>query len=480
MAPAGGVLAPVVMRALRQAAVSTAKISKAIQTKFSQPLTKEVERATVLARVTVRQPIHPAAALRQSRRGARWSSTASYNRLNSAIRRFISSASGSVPRSRPFIDTSAFSKTQVGRAFAQFPGRAPFSHTLRPNLTGGALPRTAGGYAMPGSGRVGGQRFFSHTPASQAQVVQNVSQAMRAFWLSGQRAHFDGYGANGERLYRPVSALNKDATTKLTTISSFASGSFIDFNLKPTVTALGPFAVSSAALAKGNLDFTPEIDAATLNAEGFLDVLSTDFARQLKDLSSIMSDLKRLAALGDLPIVLEKNHTLRVRFPGLDAETVERLCDDIGIQRGTIGQDPDFDSDYGLSHSLRFPFAPDADDDPMAAISSLRSNKSYLSDLSSMEENEALFDDYVINNPWLPSCSSSEALHEEGYGTLSPHLPSSGEHVSEDFEGLEVSTGVLHILFHFSSSHDCQLCHSIRPFDNHKELYGSSSLTNIS
>ncbi|PSR79436.1 hypothetical protein BD289DRAFT_455833 [Coniella lustricola] len=434
MAPVGGVLAPAVMRALRQAAVSTAKISRLIQTKLSQPLAREAEHATVLARVTVRQPIHPAAALRRSRRGgARWSSTASYNRLNAALRRFISSASGPAPRPTPFLNTAAFAKTQVGRAFAQFPGRTPFAHTLRPNLTGGALPRTAGGYAMPGSGRVGGQRFFSHAPASQAQVVQNVSQAMRAFWLSGHRAHFDGYGTNGAKLYRPVSALSEDASAKVAKAPSFASGSYIEFRLNPTVTALGSLAGPSPVLAVAGVDYIPKVDAATLNAEGFLDVLSTDFARQLKDLTSIMSDLKRLAAVGDLPVVLEKNHTLRVRFPGLDAETVERLCDDIGIQRGTIRQDPNFDTDHGLSSSLRFPFAPDTEH---LSTAPLKSSKSCLSDLSSIEENEALFDDYVMNNPWL-SCSSSEALFEEGYGSLSPPLPSSGEDVSEDLEGLE-------------------------------------------
>lgn len=286
---------------------------------------------------------------------------------------------------------------------------------------------------MPGSGRVGGQRFFSHTPASQAQVVQNVSQAMRAFWFSGHRAHFDGYGANGERLYRPVSALNEDASAKLARIPSLACGSYIDFHISPTVTAL---AASSPLLAKASLNFTPETDAATLNAEGFLDVLSTDFARQLKDLSAIMSDIKRLAALGDLPIVLQQNNTLRVRFPGLDADTVERLCDDIGIQRGTICQDAEFDIDNGLSSSLRFPFAPESEYASVTATSPLRTSKSGLSDVSSIEEDEALFDDYVMNNPWI-SGSPSEDLHEEGYGTLSPPILSSGEHVSEDSEGLE-------------------------------------------
>lgn len=428
-----------VMRALRQAVVSTARVTRVIQSKLSQPLSKEVQHVTVRASNTARQPIHPAAVLRQSKRGVRWSSSTSYNRLNAAVRRFISTA-GNATRAGPTIDRTAFNKSNVGRAFAQFPGRAPFAHTLRPNLTGGALPRTAGGYAMPGSGRIGGQRYFSHAPASQAQVVQNVSQAMRAFWLSGQRAHFDGYNAKGEKRYRPVSALQESSTRKMASIPRIVPGSFIDFQISPTVTALSPLAAAAAAatsasVAVSGLEAKPEVSAVTLNEEGFLDVLSTDFARQLKALTAVMADLKRIAALGDLPITLEKNNTLRVRFPGLDAETVERLCDDIGIQRGIIRQDPDFDNNYSSPMALRFPFAPDAAEDEELFTSPGGSMRSHRSELSSIAEDEALFDEYIAENPWL-SNPSHEAETEEGYESMSPPLPSSGEHISEDFEGL--------------------------------------------
>lgn len=438
MSPAGGVLAPVVMRALRQAVASTAKMTRVIQTKLSQPLTKEVQHVTVRATASARQPIHPAAVLRQSKRGVRWTSSTSYNRLNTVVRRFINTV-GNAAHARPTIDRTAFNKSGVGRAFAQFPGRAPFAHTLRPNLTGGALPRTAGGYAMPGSGRVGGQRYFSHAPASQAQVVQNVSQAMRAFWLSGQRAHFDGVGANGEKTYRPVSALQESSVKKMASMPRIMPGSFVDFQISPTVTALSPLAAAAAAAAASGFDMKPEVAATSLNAEGFLDVLSTDFARQLKDLTSVMADLKRLGSLGDLPITLEKNNVLRVRFPGLDADTVERLCDDVGVQRGIIKQDPAFDSNCGAPMALQFPFAPGPEDDAESLTSPGGSLRSHYSELSSMAEDEALFDEYIAENPWL---SNSHAEHEvedghDGYESMSPPLPSSGEHVSEDFEGLQ-------------------------------------------
>jgi hypothetical protein len=413
----------VVMRALRGAVVNTAKITKVIQRKLAgaaRPLSKEVQHVAV--RSTGRQPVHPTAFLRQSRRGV--------SRFNASVRRFVSSAAREL-RATPRIDRSALKNTSVGRALSQFPGRAPFAHTLRPNLTGGAMPRTAGGYAMPGSGRIGGQRYFSHGPTSQAQVVQNVSQAMRAFWLSGQRARFDGHRPLGEKRYKPVTALQESAGSKMTSMPRIMPGSFVDFQISPTVTALSPLAAVAA--------MKTEAGAATLNADGFFDVLSTDFARQLKDLTAVMGDLKRLAELGDLPITLEKNHTLRVRFPGLDVATVERLCDDMGVQRGVIRQDPEFDASYGSPMALRFPYAPDSHDE-QTLTSPGGSVRSHQSGLSSLEEDEALFDEYVDGefeeNPWL-STPEPETDYGEGYESMPDQALSSVEHVSEDFEGLE-------------------------------------------
>lgn len=286
---------------------------------------------------------------------------------------------------------------------------------------------------MPGSGRVGGQRYFSHAPAAQAQVVQNVSQAMRAFWLSGQRAHFDGYGANGEKTYRPVSSLQESSVRKMAGMPRFVPGSFVDFQITPTVTALSPLAAAAAIAAEAGYGAKAE---ATLNTEGFLDVLTTDFARQLKALTAVMADLKRLAALGDLPITMEKSNILRVRFPGLDADTVERLCDDVGVQHGIIKQDPDFDDSYGVPMSLKFPYAPDTAGDEDVFTSPGGSLRSHQSDLSSLEEDDALFDEIIEANPWLSS-PSAEVDPEDGYESMSAPIVNSGEHVSEDFEGLE-------------------------------------------
>lgn len=124
-----------------------------------------------------------------------------------------------------------------------------------------------------------------------------------------------------------------------------APGSFIDFQVSPTITAFGPLSTIQGA-------------SKSLNADGVIDLLSIDFARALKDLAIIMNDLKRLSSLGDLPLSMQDQSTLRVRFPGCDARTVERLCDEVGVQRGVIRQDENFDVYAGVEIALLFPFAP--------------------------------------------------------------------------------------------------------------------------
>jgi len=397
----------------------------------TRPLNAELQ--PVAARTsgyTGRQPIHPSALLRQQKRSAKWFSTRASS-LPTAVRRFLSTSPPKHDRTRLPVST-------ISREVSQLPGRAPFASTLRPNLTAGAFPRTAGGYSATGAGRLGGARYFSHTPAAPAQVVQNVSQAVRAFWLSGQRARYDGVGCDGRSRYRAVSAAVEETRIKMSGIPKFAPGAYVDFRISPTVTALstlgadvaleGIFGPTAAGAAAGF-----KTRGASLNAEGFLDVLSTDFARALRDLAAVMADLKQLASsLGDLPIELQgKGDVLRVRFPGVDAQTVESLCEDVGVLRGVVGEDADFHQSAGVPVALKFPFAPDAQGDKTLTSpgGSMRSHDSAIS-----EEDAAFLDEYE-ENPWL---LSSEDEVEEGYESLSPPVyDSSGEHCSEDFEGLE-------------------------------------------
>lgn len=317
------------------------KVSQAIDAQLSAQPQAKLE--TILVRNAPKQPLHPLARIRQSQ--SRWYSTARSS-VNGAVRHFTSSAGQSGAHS----SRASLPKSRVGSHIAQSSGRAPFASTLRPNLTGGTLGRTAGGYTL-GSGRIGGARHFSHGPASQAQVVQNVSQAIRAFCVGGQKAQFDGVSPRGEKRYKAVTQLQDETGRKMRSLPKATPGSRLEFTVNPTITALTPL----SALA--GYSMSEHVEADHLNTNGLLDILSVDFSRALKDLAAVLNDLKRLSALGDLPITYEGS-SIRVHFPGCDADSVERLCDELNVSRGNVIQDAAFDSFAGTEIALLFPFAP--------------------------------------------------------------------------------------------------------------------------
>lgn len=309
------------------------KAYKVVRSKLPEPTQQVLRVQPAYARITPRQPINRAAAIRQAR--SRLFSTRAAGSFISYIRTGLQSERALYPPSR------------IATNVSHLTTRAPFASTLRPNLTGGTLGRTASGYAF-GAGRVGGQRFFSHGPAAPAQVINNVSAGMRAFFLSGQKLRFDGIDPiSGNKRYKAVTKIQDQAEHQMTAIPRTSPGSHIDFQLSPTITAMAGFQKKITSADFGNL-----------NSEGLMDMLSVDFARALKDFAAVLNDLKQLSSLGDLPIELHDRSTIRVRFPGCDAETVERLCDEVGVQRGRIFQDEDFDLHTGVDLALRFPFAP--------------------------------------------------------------------------------------------------------------------------
>lgn len=168
--------------------------------------------------------------------------------------------------------------------------------------------------------------------------------------IGGQKAQFDGFDPRtGEKRFRAVSATQEDVSRKMASLPKATPGSSIEFSVNPTITALTP--LGSVA------GFSSKTEKTNLNTEGLLDVLSADFSRALKELAMVLNDLKSLAQLGDLPITYEDS-TLRVHFPGCDADTVEKLCDELGVRGGFVRQDEDFDTFTGTDIALLFPFAP--------------------------------------------------------------------------------------------------------------------------
>lgn len=410
MASSGGIWAPVALRFLRVAVTKTTKAVRSQLANATRTAQTQFRNITFSTANNGRQAIHPFALLRQQRRSARWHSTSAGGHFASAVRRFTSGG----PR---VIDRSKLPVSKTSRRLSQFTGRAPFASALRPNLTGGAIPRTASGYTLGG----GSARYFSHTPAAPAEVVSNVSAAVRAFWLSGQRARFDGVDAMGDAKYRAVSALEDQTVRHMSAFSKVVPGSFIDFQLSPTITAFSPlasaFQCQTAAVSRNHA--AASAAAGSLSADGALEELAGDFARGLKDLSITFTDIKRLSALGDLPVSVEKPNVLRIRFPGVDAQTVGRLCDDLGIRRGLIGEDPEFELSMGVPIALKFPFAPESDKTITSPGGSLRS-------MNSEDVREAFVE--LEENPWFSD--------PEGYESLSPGLTASCD-ASQDYEGLE-------------------------------------------
>jgi hypothetical protein len=378
--------------------------------------------------VQIQQPLNRAAAIKQSQ--SRWFSTARRG-IYTTTRQFSSTSS-----------RASYPPSRTGRAISQLTSRAPFASTLRPNLTGGTLSRSAGGYGT-GAGRIGGARYFSHTPTAPAQVINNVSQAVRAFWLSGQKARFDGVNPRtGEKRFRAVSTLQEEAHNKMNVSNSQAPGSYLDFKVNPTITALGPLSQISGS----------QRDETTLNCDDVMERLSIDFARALKDLAAIMNDLKKLAALGDLPISLANSTTLRVRFPGCDADLVEALCKELGIRRGLVYQDADFEARTGTEMALLFPFAPSKAPSQITCSPNVRSVKRQKRDHLDWQEMVSRqpswsphrsvtshdFED-IEENPWLSPQSGYSSLHESEHGVemYFEQLPSQHSNNANDFEGLE-------------------------------------------
>lgn len=267
--------------------------------------------------------------------------------------RWFSTAAIDFSKSRPHAGVRCdLLDSKVSRAI-HLHGAAPFASTLRPNLTGGALPRSAGGYTLGGTGIAGrGVRHFSHTPSAQAQVLHNVSAGIRAFVVNGGKVRFDGLDAKtGEKRFKSISTTEDKILRKLEKpLDAFVKGTNLEFQLSPTITAL------STTLFPQSV--TNEL---TLANPDILVNLSEDFAHALKDLSAVLTDLHSLSTLGAIPITLSTTPlgpVLTCRFSGCDAESVTHLCDEVGIERGIVREDEAWQRDRDSEMALLFPFAP--------------------------------------------------------------------------------------------------------------------------
>ena len=169
---------------------------------------------------------------------------------------------------------------------------------------------------------------------------------MRAFCVNGLKAQYDGVDPKtGNKRFRAVTATQEKAMSSFHNAKPNSKGTTLEFCIAPTVTSISPFDASENT-----------IDSSTV-----LSGLASDFSRSLSSLALIHSDIKRLSTLGSLPISHPNPHTIQVRFPGCDEKTVNSLCDELGIQRGVVKEDPGWDAEEGdkdVGMALLFPWAP--------------------------------------------------------------------------------------------------------------------------
>ncbi len=400
------------------------KTSSIIRAKLPQSSTTTNASLQPIRVYAQNQPIHPLAYLKQSRsqNNNRWFST--------TARSFTTSTAKA--RTGVKYDRSSFSVSKVSKAISQR-GSAPFASILRPNLTGGALPRSAGGYSLGGIGK--GARHFSHTPGAQAQVIHNVSAGIRAFFVGGGKARFDGVDpVTGEKRFRSVSA-TEDAVYMQweSPISSSMKGTNLEFKISPTITALCP----SFSPDKSSCDMT------SLNDIDFLSTLTSDFARAIQDLSLILTDLRALSAFGDLPILLTHTPTgpmLSVRFPGCDADLVSRLCDEVGVRRGVVVEDEGWhtakigkpgQAEKDVEMALLFPFAPN--DTPSLPS---EGGEYYFTDPSQRRRQPEYLDWRNMLSPSQRSQYTAQSLHDN-YSVEDMMLKSRDLHAHSPISGYE-------------------------------------------
>lgn len=248
--------------------------------------------------------------------------------------------------------------------------------------------------------------------------------------LNGHKAHYDGVNPRtGEKKYKAVSALQDQVNRTLARVPQATPGSIVSFNINPTVTALSPLKA-----VKGFASFAQERES--LNQNGLLDILSVDFSRAVKELAAVLNDLQRLSSLGDLPITYESSK-LKIHFPGCDAETVESICDELGVQRGVISQDEEFDSFVGTEIALLFPFAPSRTPSECSFYEKSVSGRQQPIDWQNMmappvaspdeystQSEDGLDFEDLADNPWLSSPSGYESLHvSDAEGSYDLHSP---------------------------------------------------------
>lgn len=254
--------------------------------------------------------------------------------------------------------------------------------------------------------------------------------------MNGGKVRFDGLDAKtGEKRFKSISTAEDTILRKLEKpLEAFVKGTNIEFQLSPTITALSTTLFPQSV--SGEL---------TLADPDILFNLSADFAHALTEFSVVLTDLRSLSSLGALPITLSTTPlgpVLTCRFPGCDAESVTRLCDEVGIKRGIVREDEAWQRDRDSEMALLFPLAPGVrtqapSDDEAMLFSGQRPT-------SPLEE----VDYYQMMSPPMSVRSVlSAASNDEVYNTITEHRrvidsePQGNNHIHSAISGYGGSRG---------------------------------------
>ena len=184
-------------------------------------------------------------------------------------------------------------------------------------------------------------------------MVRNVAQGFRAMVNGGMGVRYEGVDAvSGRRQWRQVGGVEdkvarKMNSAKVTSQPSYMQkqsqekGTTLRFKLSPTITALSATSTTSISDATKPLQH--------------------DFAKVVREYIAINNEIKKLATIGDFPVGISYTSTgpvLEVKFLGCDKQTVENLCDELGIWRGIVVEDPEWMESRDVDMALLFPFAP--------------------------------------------------------------------------------------------------------------------------
>lgn len=150
-------------------------------------------------------------------------------------------------------------------------------------------------------------KILEHLWQCQKRSFTTSTENVNGYWSSIPTFNFPGFRAT------------EVPATSLASLPPLGEPSYesphVDFEISPQ------FTISE------NSDLT----------EDAVETLESDLSRYMKQLEGVISDIKKVSKLGELPLSVDSSRgTVRVYFPNCDTEKVHRLVSDVEVARGVV------------------------------------------------------------------------------------------------------------------------------------------------